>query len=104
MRPKGDLPEDPVVHAAMLTFASDRGMLSTVARHHGLPWNRTATASLDHAIWFHQPPRWDGWLLYTTTSHAANAGRALIFGTMYSEAGILLASIAQEGLFRQPRP
>ena len=103
MRPKGELPEDPTLHAAVITFASDRGMLSTVARFHGLPWNRTATASLDHAIWFHRPPRWDGWLLYTTTSHAAHGGRALIFGTMFGESGDLMASIAQEGLFRAPR-
>jgi acyl-CoA thioesterase-2 len=103
MRPKGALPEDPVVHAAAVVFASDRGLLSTVARYHGLPYERTASASLDHALWFHRPPRWDGWLLYTTSSHAAHGGRALVFGTMYSEDGTLLASVAQEGLFRRPR-
>jgi len=103
MRPKGTLPEDPALHAAAIIFASDRGLLSTVARYHGLPYDRTASASLDHALWFHRPPRWDGWLLYTTTSHAAHNGRALVFGTMYSQDGTLLASVAQEGLIRRPR-
>jgi acyl-CoA thioesterase-2 len=103
MLPRGEMPADPVMHAAVLTFASDRGMLSTVARMHGIARNVSATASLDHAIWFHRPPRWDSWLLYTTASHAAHNSRALIFGTMYGEHGELLASVAQEGLVRGPR-
>lgn len=101
MRPRGELPDDPVVHAALIAFASDRGILSTVARSHGLRWSRTAAASLDHALWFHRPPRFDGWFLYTTASHAAHGARALIFGTMYDRSGVLRVSIAQEGLFRQ---
>jgi len=104
MRPKGDLPEDPVIHAALFAFASDRGMLSTVSRSHGLESNRTSAASLDHAMWFHRPPRWDDWILYTTTSHAAHNARALIFGTMYKQSGELLVSVAQEGLFRSGLP
>jgi acyl-CoA thioesterase-2 len=104
MRPKGVLPEDPVVHAAVITFSSDRGMLSTVSRWHGLQSNRSSAASLDHAMWFHRPPRWDGWVLYTTASHAAHNARALIFGTMYRQGGELLASVAQEGLFRMGLP
>src|SRR6185437_13985731 len=36
MRVRGTLPEDPVVHAAMLTYASDRGLLQTARR--GVEW------------------------------------------------------------------
>ncbi len=103
VRPRGELPEDPTIHAALITFASDRGMLSTVERSHGIARNRTASASLDHAIWFHRPPRWSGWMLYTTASHAAHNARALIFGTMYAQDGTLMASVAQEGLVRALR-
>ena len=103
VRTRGDLPEDPALHAALMTFASDRGMLSTVERSHGIPRNRRSSASLDHSIWFHRPPRWTGWLLYTTSSHVAHSARALIYGTMYAENGTLMASVAQEGLVRPLR-
>ncbi|MCC7364778.1 MAG: acyl-CoA thioesterase II [Dehalococcoidia bacterium] len=104
IKPRGELPAGPNFHAAMITFASDRGMISTVSRWHGLPSNRASQASLDHTIWFHRPPRFDDWILYTTTSHAAHNGRALIFGTMYHRNGELAASVAQEGLFRARLP
>jgi acyl-CoA thioesterase-2 len=43
MRPRGPLPEDPLVHAAVLVYASDRTLLSTAARPHGLsPCGSTA--------------------------------------------------------------
>jgi acyl-CoA thioesterase-2 len=100
MRPRGVLPADPVVHAAVLLFASDRGMLGTVARKHGIEGHRMATASLDHAVWFHRPARFDDWLLFTTESPAAFAGRALTRGTFHDEAGNLVASVAQEGIVR----
>lgn len=103
MRPRGEMPEDGAMHAAVLTFASDRGMLSTVARMHGIRREPATTASLDHALWFHRPPRWEGWMLFTTASHAAHNARALILGTMYGEAGELQLSVAQEGLVRIPR-
>jgi acyl-CoA thioesterase II len=99
-RPRGPLPEDPVLHAAMLTYASDRGMMSTIARMHGIRPTAARSASLDHTIWFHRPPRWDGWVYYSTTSPAAHNARALMFGTMYAEDGAHLATIAHEGLVR----
>lgn len=104
MKPKGILPEDPVIHAAVFVYASDRGMISTVSRMHGIQRSRTASASLDHAMWFHRLPRWDDWVLYTTSSHAAHNARALILGTMYRRSGELLISTAQEGLFRAGLP
>ena len=103
IRARGEMPADPLMHAAVITFASDRGMLSTVQRMHRVPWSRTASASLDHSIWFHRIPRFDSWLLYTTASHASHAARALIYGTMYAQDGTLMASVAQEGLVRVPK-
>jgi acyl-CoA thioesterase-2 len=103
VRTRGTLPEDPLMHAALMTYASDRGMLSIVERFHSMARNRHSSASLDHTIWFHRPPRWDGWMLYSTASPAAHNARALILGTMHAQDGRLMASIAQEGLVRARR-
>jgi len=103
MRPRGVLPDDPLVHAAVLVFASDRNFLSTAARPHGLLLVERLAASLDHAIWLHQPPRFDDWVLYASESPVAQSGRALVQGAMYTRAGVRLASVAQEGIIRAPR-
>jgi len=100
MRLRGTLPDAPLVHAAALVFASDRGLLSTAARPHGLMWGARQGASLDHAVWLHHPARFDGWVLYTSDSPVAAAGRALVMGSMWSRAGVRLASVAQEGIIR----
>ncbi|HEU5321447.1 MAG TPA: acyl-CoA thioesterase domain-containing protein, partial [Methylomirabilota bacterium] len=103
MRVRGALPDDPAVHAAMLAYASDRGFIAT-ARMPGMGraagW---ASASLDHAVWFHHTPRFDDWLLYTSESPVAHAARALILGQMYRRDGTRVASVVQEGLIRTPR-
>ncbi len=103
MRLKGTLPDEEIYHAALLTFASDRGLLGTVRRAHGIGRRTESAASLDHAMWFHYPPRWDGWLLYASDSPAAHAARALIFGQIYRPDGTRIASVAQEGLIRPAR-
>jgi len=102
----GDLPQDRAVHAAMLAYASDRGLIATARIPHGTGRARPgnwSSASLDHAVWFHRPPRFDGWLLFTSESPVAHAARALIFGQMYTPDGVRVASVVQEGLIRTPR-
>jgi acyl-CoA thioesterase II len=103
IRAKGVLPEDPMVHAAVLTFASDMGLIATARIPHGISRGQPTAASLDHAIWFHRPPRFDDWILYTSESPIANAARALILGQMHRQDGIRIASVAQEGLIRIPK-
>jgi acyl-CoA thioesterase-2 len=100
MRLRGVLPDDPLLHAAVLTFASDRGLLSTAARPHGLMWGARQGASLDHAFWLHGAARFDDWVLYTSESPIAVAGRGLVMGAMYGTDGRRIASSAQEGLIR----
>jgi acyl-CoA thioesterase-2 len=99
-RVAGDLGDDPVVHAAALTFVSDMTLLSAGFARLGGGWPDFAGASLDHAIWFHQSVRADDWLLYETDSPAASAGRALCFGKLWSADGRHVATVAQEGLIR----
>jgi acyl-CoA thioesterase-2 len=103
LRPRGTLPDDSLVHAAVLAFASDRGLLSTAARPHGLMWGTRQGASLDHAVWLHGPVRFDGWALFTSASPIAAAGRGLVLGAIHARSGIRLASVAQEGLIRVAR-
>jgi acyl-CoA thioesterase-2 len=100
MRVRGELPDDPAVHASLIAYASDRGLIATARRPHGIAHSRNASASLDHSMWFHHPPRFDDWLLYTSDSPVAHAARALIFGQMYRQDGTRVASVAQEGLIR----
>ncbi|OAI38984.1 hypothetical protein AYO38_08530 [bacterium SCGC AG-212-C10] len=103
IRPAGELPADPLVHAAMLIYASDRTLLSTAGRPHALTWGRRISASLDHAMWLHEPTRFDDWILYATESPVARSGRGLNFGAMYRQDGVRIASVAQEGIIRIPR-
>lgn len=98
----GELPDDPLVHAAVLAYASDYTLLESVIRRHGLAWSdrRLRPASLDHAMWFHRPVDVDDWILYTQESPSASGGRGLGIGRMFSADGTLVATVAQEGMVR----
>ncbi|MEI6498237.1 MAG: acyl-CoA thioesterase II, partial [Actinomycetota bacterium] len=66
MRADGQLPDDPTLHACIVTYASDMTLLDTTVLPFGLSWESPGMqmASLDHAMWFHRPFRADDWLLY----------------------------------------
>jgi acyl-CoA thioesterase-2 len=103
VRAVAPLPDDPRVHRAMLAFASDMTLLGTAILPHGLSWARgeVQSASLDHAIWFHEPFRADEWLLYATDSPWSGAGRGFNRGRVFTRDGRLIASVAQEGMIRK---
>ena len=104
IRPRGKVPDDPLIHAAVLVYASDRTLINTAARPHGLPWGKRVAASLDHAFWLHRPFRFDDWVLYASASPAAHSARGLVLGGMYRRRdGARVASSAQEGIVRVPR-
>jgi acyl-CoA thioesterase II len=96
------LPDDLALHRAMLAYASDMTLLGTCMMPHGVTWmdGRVQTASLDHAVWLHEPFRFDDWLLYTTDSPWSGHSRGFNRGRIYSRDGRLVASVAQEGLIR----
>ncbi len=106
MRAVAPLPDDPRVHRAMLAFASDMTLLGTAILPHGLSWARgeVQSASLDHAIWFHEAFRADEWLLYATDSPWSGAGRGFNRGRVFTRDGRLVASVAQEGMIRKVVP
>lgn len=98
------LPDDPLLHAAIAAYASDISIIEPVARNHGISWSTpgTSIASLDHAMWFHRPMRADDWILYQAHSPSAFGARGLSIGKMFARDGRLVASVAQEGMFRVP--
>lgn len=102
MRTVAPLPDDPLLHAAVLAYASDYSLLEPVIRRHGLSWTdpRLRVASLDHSMWFHRPVRADEWILYAQNSPSATSGRGLGIGEMFSRDGVLVATTAQEGMVR----
>lgn len=96
------LPDDPALHQAVLAYASDMTLLDVSLIPHGRSVfdPEVQAASLDHALWFHQPLRADAWLLYAQDSPAAGGARGFTRGQIFDQAGRLVASVAQEGLIR----
>ncbi|MCL4766165.1 MAG: acyl-CoA thioesterase II [Hyphomicrobiaceae bacterium] len=103
MRANGALPDDPKLHQCVLAYASDFTLLDTALIAHGkLMFDKDIQlASLDHALWLHRPFRADEWLLYAQNSPTAHGARGFCLGSFYTRAGVLVASVAQEGLVRR---
>jgi acyl-CoA thioesterase-2 len=99
--PVGD---EQLVHRCWLAYLSDdfpfdavRGAVSFPDQHGG------GNASLDHTIWFHRPVRADEWLLHDFSCHGYAGGRGLAIGHVFTTAGLHVATVAQEALYRAPR-
>jgi len=104
-RARAALPDDPKLHRAVIAYFSDMRLMTTCLLPHGLSFvlGDVRGASLDHAIWFHEDARADEWLLYATESPWSGHARGLNFGRVYTRDGRLVASTAQEGMFRPIR-
>jgi acyl-CoA thioesterase-2 len=102
MRADGTLPDDPVLHACIVTYASDMTLLDTALRPSGKSsmTDDLMMASLDHAMWFHRPFRADEWLLYQQTALSASSARGLASGALFTADGALVVNVVQEGLIR----
>lgn len=103
IRATGPLGDDLATHQCVLAYASDFTLLDTALIAHGrfVFDSNLMLASLDHAVWFHQPFRADEWLLYAQDSPYSGAARAFCRGTVFTRDGRLVASTAQEGLVRE---
>jgi acyl-CoA thioesterase-2 len=104
------MPDDPVLHQAMLLYASDVTQLAAALVPHGVPIGLDALGdrvydgvSVDHAVWFHRPARADTWLLFEQSAPSAGLGRAFTRADVFTQDGTLVASVAQEGLVRDMR-
>jgi len=102
LRADGQLPDDPMLHACMVAYASDMTLLDSIMLPHEVAFDdpRVHGASLDHAMWFHRPFRADEWLLYDQDSPSASDMRGLARGEIFTEDGRLAVSVVQEGLVR----
>ncbi len=96
------LPDDPAIHRCVLAYASDMTLLDTSLLAHGRSIfdKDMMVASLDHAMWLHRPFRADEWLLYSQDSPNTSGARGFNRGSIFTRDGILVASVAQEGLVR----
>jgi len=105
LRAAAALPDDPVLHRAVLAYSSDFTLLGTAFLPHGISLLKggVQAASLDHAMWFHREFRADEWLLYDMDSPSGCGARGFARGSLFSADGRLVASVAQEGLVRQSR-
>jgi acyl-CoA thioesterase-2 len=103
IRIDGKLPDDPLLHACALTFASDMTLLDSILSVHGEVWGPGGMvgASLDHALWLHRTFRADEWFLYDCWSPSASGARGLATGHMFTEDGRHIATAVQEGLLRR---
>ena len=105
LRADGRLPDDQMLHACIVAYASDMTLLDTTLLPHGRQWGNEGVmmASLDHAMWFHRPFRADEWLLYAQDSPSSSGALGLARGLIYTHDGHLAVSVVQEGLIRPLR-
>ena len=88
-RANGTLPDDALLHACIVAYASDLTLLDTAVMAHANSWDddRFMIASLDHAMWFHRPLHADEWLLYHQKSPSAQGARGLAEGFIFRQDG-----------------
>ncbi len=106
IRADGTLPDDPLLHACVVTYASDMTLMDSIVKAHTITWDDGSFmgASLDHCMWFHHELRADEWLLFDAESPIAFGGRGLARGFLFSRDGELKVSMVQEGLTRVIAP
>lgn len=103
VRTLGVVPQERGLQSAVLAYLSDMTLLDASLYPHGTSVfdPRLQAASLDHAMWFHRPFSFDDWLLYSQDSPSASGARGMTRGSLYTRSGVLVASVAQEGLIRK---
>ena len=86
----------------ILTYISDYNILTSAMNRHASKanWNNTQTASLDHSMWFFRDFDYSDWLLYSIESPNTSNARGFAKGNLFTRDGVLIASVAQEGLMR----
>jgi acyl-CoA thioesterase-2 len=96
----GAVPEDPVLHTAMMVYSSDTTVLDSIITTHGLSWgfDRIFAASTNHSVWFHRQVNFNDWVLYSTSSPVAANSRGLGTGHFFDPAGQIVATVVQEGV------
>ncbi len=98
---------DDLAKALVAYFTGHLGISTTMRAHLGIGTSQAhltvSTAPMTISVAFHEPVRWDGWLLYTHESTQVGAGMSYVRGAVHTEQGELIASFAQEALIRPLR-
>ena len=98
---------DDLAKALIAYFTGHLGISTTMRAHEGIGTSQAhltvSTAPMTITVSFHEPVRWDGWLLYTHESTQVGAGMSYVRGAVHSEEGELLASFAQDAMIRPLR-
>lgn len=91
-----------LVNKALLAYLSDLEILYASMRRRGIGMRdpRTASATLNHAMWFHAPLPADQWLYYDLEGRGVNNNVGLGLGGMHSADGTLAVTVAQQGIVR----
>ncbi|MEM9601481.1 MAG: acyl-CoA thioesterase domain-containing protein [Pseudomonadota bacterium] len=101
----GEASQDAAAHAALFGWLSDFFLLPTALRltGHWLADPNLKIASLDHALWLHRPFSMRDWMRFDYRARLLSHGRAHASADIFDTEGVLLASLAQEGVL-QLRP
>ncbi|MEB3020179.1 acyl-CoA thioesterase [[Mycobacterium] crassicus] len=98
---------DDLAKALIAYFTGHLGISTTMRAHAGIGTSQShltvSTAPMTVTVSFHEPVRWDGWILYGHESTQVGAGMSYVRGTVHTEEGELIASFAQDGLIRPLR-
>lgn len=93
---------DLALRQQILTYISDYNILSVAIQPHASKahWGNLQTASLDHSMWYYRDFDFSDWLLYSLESPSTSNARGFAKGNIFTRDGVLVASVAQEGLMR----
>lgn len=98
---------DDLAKALIAYFTGHLGISTTMRAHEGIGTAQAhltvSTAPMTISVSFHEPVRWDGWLLYTHESTQVGAGMSYVRGAVHTEEGELIASFSQDALIRPLR-
>lgn len=98
---------EDLAKALIAYFTGHLGISTTMRAHEGIGTSQAhltvSTAPMTVSVSFHEPVRWDGWLLYSHESTQVGAGMSYVRGAVHTEAGDLIASFTQDALIRPLR-
>lgn len=103
VRPRVQLPDDRMLHAAVVAFLSDYLVVSTAQAPSAKIPMGSRVVTMEHGLWFLRPVDANDWLLFTAEPLSVYHGRGLSRGSVFNREGLLVATFVQEVLTRLPR-
>ena len=98
---------DDLAKALIAYFTGHLGISTTMRAHEGIGTAQAhltvSTAPMTVTVSFHEPVRWDGWILYSHESTQVGSGMSYVRGAVHTEEGELIASFSQDALIRPLR-